>query len=168
MTRKALGIMRTAVIVGLGVAAIGTLAVPGRTMLWNVYESQSSSILLRVVHRKVIIIAVQYAATRPDDARLRDFKQVLEVTPATNPHYRQWHYTRFPSFFSAGAPCWGLSLLFATYPTIAFIRGPLRRWRRRRRNLCVECGYNLTGNESGVCPECGVTLQGEGFFDARG
>ena len=23
---------------------------------------------------------------------------------------------------------------------------------------CAECGYNLTGNESGKCPECGATM----------
>jgi hypothetical protein len=27
---------------------------------------------------------------------------------------------------------------------------------RRMRGLCVECGYDLTGNVSGVCPECGT------------
>ncbi len=34
-------------------------------------------------------------------------------------------------------------------------------WRglRLRRGLCVECGYNLTGNVSGVCPECGTPVQ---------
>lgn len=32
---------------------------------------------------------------------------------------------------------------------------PLRRWRRRRHGWCVHCGYNLVGNVSGVCPECG-------------
>ena len=31
-----------------------------------------------------------------------------------------------------------------------------RGWRRRRRGRCVGCGYNLTGNVSGTCPECGV------------
>ena len=36
-----------------------------------------------------------------------------------------------------------------------------RWWRGRvgmhrlHRNLCPHCGYNLTGNVSGVCPECG-------------
>jgi hypothetical protein len=25
----------------------------------------------------------------------------------------------------------------------------------RRCGLCTECGYDLTGNKSGVCPECG-------------
>ena len=41
----------------------------------------------------------------------------------------------------------------------------VRRWRvrspeevrsdRRRKGLCLSCGYDLTGNVSGVCPECG-------------
>jgi len=48
---------------------------------------------------------------------------------------------------------------FGLYPAVAFIRGPLRRWRhgryRRRRGLCSRCGYDLTGNVSGICPECG-------------
>jgi len=56
------------------------------------------------------------------------------------------------------APLWFLFAMFATCPTIAFIRGPLRRWRRKRKSLCVKCGYDLTGNESGVCPECGTAV----------
>lgn len=35
-----------------------------------------------------------------------------------------------------------------------------RRAFRRRRNLCVECGYDLTGNVSGRCPECGCSTVG--------
>jgi hypothetical protein len=31
------------------------------------------------------------------------------------------------------------------------------RRERRARGLCVRCGYDLTGNVSGVCPECGTT-----------
>lgn len=27
--------------------------------------------------------------------------------------------------------------------------------RRQARGLCLQCGYNLRGNESGKCPECG-------------
>jgi hypothetical protein len=33
------------------------------------------------------------------------------------------------------------------------------RFRRRVRNRlggCVKCGYDLTGNVSGICPECGT------------
>ena len=29
-----------------------------------------------------------------------------------------------------------------------------RRMRRLERGLCQSCGYNLTGNTTGVCPEC--------------
>jgi hypothetical protein len=32
-----------------------------------------------------------------------------------------------------------------------------RRHRRLRRGLCFRCGYDLTGNVTGVCPECGAT-----------
>ena len=53
-------------------------------------------------------------------------------------------------------PLYAISGLFAVYPSITIIRGPLRRWRRRKRGLCVNCGYNLTGNVSGVCSECGT------------
>lgn len=27
---------------------------------------------------------------------------------------------------------------------------------------CRRCGYNLTGNVSGVCPECGTRIDGDG------
>jgi hypothetical protein len=34
-----------------------------------------------------------------------------------------------------------------------------RRWRRRlARGQCGLCGYNLRGNVSGVCPECGTEV----------
>ncbi len=52
--------------------------------------------------------------------------------------------------------------LLLAYPAVAFVRGPVRRWRRRRRGLCVACGYNLTGNVSGVCPECGRGIPSNG------
>jgi hypothetical protein len=36
-------------------------------------------------------------------------------------------------------------------------RRTIRR-QRLRAGLCVECAYNLTGNTSGVCPECGSRI----------
>ena len=53
-------------------------------------------------------------------------------------------------------PHWFLTLTFAVLPAIW-----LFKWNRRRKlgpNACPACGYDLTGNESGVCPECGVGL----------
>jgi hypothetical protein len=60
------------------------------------------------------------------------------------------------------APRWALlpaSVLLGSAPVTAFIRGPIRRYWRRRKGLCVKCGYDLTGNVSGVCPECGTEVK---------
>ncbi|UCC32287.1 MAG: hypothetical protein JSU86_08395 [Phycisphaerales bacterium] len=57
-------------------------------------------------------------------------------------------------------PFWMLVMLFALWPVLSFIRGPLRRARRRAAGCCRHCGYNLTGNTSGVCPECGQCCVG--------
>ncbi len=55
-------------------------------------------------------------------------------------------------------PLWLVFLLFAPWPAIAWLRGSHRRARRRALGLCERCGYNLTGNVSGVCPECGTPI----------
>ncbi|MGD8451537.1 MAG: hypothetical protein PVJ57_06935 [Phycisphaerae bacterium] len=39
-----------------------------------------------------------------------------------------------------------------------FRKARLRR-ERAWQGHCVNCGYNLTGNTSGVCPECGTAVQ---------
>jgi hypothetical protein len=56
---------------------------------------------------------------------------------------------------SISAPLWPLVLLTAILPA-------LRWWRRTKRSrwqaigACQRCGYDLTGNVSGACPECGA------------
>ena len=58
---------------------------------------------------------------------------------------------------------WPLAIfivVLGAYPAIAFSRGPLRRWHRRRLGRCLKCGYDLSGNVSGVCPECGTPVSG--------
>lgn len=57
-------------------------------------------------------------------------------------------------FWVARVHLWLLFVLFAAYPAIAFIRGPLRRYRRRSRGLCLRCGYSLRGLTEPRCPEC--------------
>ena len=65
--------------------------------------------------------------------------------PAQRLHIPQW-------------PFLALALVFSIYPALAFIRGPVRRWRRRKRGLCIRCGYNLTGLAEPRCPECGRAI----------
>lgn len=59
---------------------------------------------------------------------------------------------------SGSAPFWFLVSLLAAYPVASFIRGPVVRWRRHRIGACLQCGYSLRGNESGICPECGTGM----------
>ena len=56
------------------------------------------------------------------------------------------------------APFWLAAFLLSTYPLVVFVRGPMRRWHRSRSGLCLCCGYDLTGNVTGICSECGATL----------
>jgi hypothetical protein len=56
-------------------------------------------------------------------------------------------------------PAWpGFALDTVFYGTLAFLLwsapGFVRRTRRRRRGLCVACGYELKGTPK--CPECGL------------
>ena len=53
-------------------------------------------------------------------------------------------------------PYWLLAAAAAAPPGVWLSNAGRRRRRERRRlNRCVQCGYDLTGNVSGVCPECG-------------
>lgn len=53
-----------------------------------------------------------------------------------------------------------VAFLSGVCAAVPLLRGPVRRWHRARRGLCVRCGYDLTGNISGVCPECGTRIPG--------
>jgi hypothetical protein len=54
--------------------------------------------------------------------------------------------------FALGLPMW-VPLLIASY----FAIQAERQYRRQeaKRGCCIRCGYDLTGNVSGRCPECG-------------
>jgi hypothetical protein len=52
----------------------------------------------------------------------------------------------------------GLVLLFGVPPLTKFFLWSLRRQHRRKRGRCMQCAYLLTGNASGICPECGSPI----------
>lgn len=54
---------------------------------------------------------------------------------------------------------WVLALAFGVYPAVLAIQ----MYRRRLQTAaigcpCSRCNYDLTGNQSGTCPECGTTI----------
>lgn len=77
-------------------------------------------------------------------------------------HERSGYLPFLVNVMPYGGP--GFSLFIPYWLTIVtetLIGACLPAWmlhRRVREGLCVRCGYNLTGNVSGVCPECGVQV----------
>ncbi len=55
-------------------------------------------------------------------------------------------------------PFWLPALATIVVPSCWFV-GFLRHRRQKMIGRCVRCGYSLTGNVSGICPECGTHVQ---------
>jgi hypothetical protein len=51
-------------------------------------------------------------------------------------------------------PFWLPAGLLATCGVLPIVRGPVRRWWRTMKGLCIYCAYDLRGSH-GKCPECG-------------
>ncbi len=54
-------------------------------------------------------------------------------------------------------PLWAPAVLL-TAPFVLLARAQWTARRRRKEGCCLKCGYNLTGNVSGICPECGTAI----------
>ena len=155
--------IRKAIIVVLTVAAVGT-ALSSLLPPWVTFLKVSKNPYLAVGRGPAFTIEVNYVDRRDPETvtgligpECRHKKAVgfeLVYGNSTEHHlpedrvYAVWA-------LRANVPLWCPFALFAACPTITFIRGPLRRYRRRRRGLCLKCGYDLTGNVTGVCSECG-------------
>ena len=78
------------------------------------------------------------------------------------PHGLDRWRTTLP-FLQVGVPLW-IPLVALAVPTALV----WRRWfRRARPGHCPRCGYNLTGNVSGVCPECGTPWRNAGINSGK-
>ncbi len=86
---------------------------------------------------------------------------------ARRPHQKGWDIHRSerakwdlmpkfsmgPAGVQLGIPHWIAVLAFGSLAIGCFM------WRRSHaQEVCKQCGYDLTGNVSGVCPECGEAL----------
>ncbi len=81
---------------------------------------------------------------RDSDVEQGFIKWVPQTTPVQ-------HTVRMPIVAFGAA----LLLIAVGSRAIPLILGPFKRSRRGRNRLCAKCGYDLTGNESGRCSECG-------------
>ena len=80
----------------------------------------------------------------------------IPLSPAYDPrwpHWRSWN-------------SWAVSLPIIIFPIYALFLAVAiptllvcRFWSKPVKSGCCRCGYDLTGNTSGVCPECGVEVQ---------
>ena len=63
-------------------------------------------------------------------------------------------------------PYWCVLAVTLPLPVGRLIRRR-RSARRRKMNLCTDCGYDLAGNISGICPECGKAIQPADVLEKR-
>ena len=62
-------------------------------------------------------------------------------------------------YITVAFPQWCITVVAATSPAAFLILLVRNRRLRPAAPECKNCSYSLTGNASGVCPECGVTIQ---------
>lgn len=55
-------------------------------------------------------------------------------------------------------PVWYIALLLAAYPIRSWYREQSVRKLRNANGRCMKCAYDLFGNVSGICPECGSPI----------
>ncbi len=180
MIREILSMLRAAIIVGLTLGAVSTASVGAFLVHGSLWRYKGPSITgggptttpwwCDIFFLENGVVYFDVVACQPYELEYC----VGFPRSASDGLSRGSRFERFIGlnvFYPKGPSCeWGLSAyvsprflwviacLLATYPAVTFMRGPLRRRRRRKRGLCVGCGYDLTGNITGVCPECGVPI----------
>lgn len=101
-------------------------------------------IRLRRLERRFVVLA---------GAQLLSGAALVAVDNVGGPSATRWTITR-----------WVLVVFFLAVSAAAVaVAVPFgwewHRWQRARRGRCARCGYDMTGNESGTCPECGATTK---------
>ncbi len=90
-------------------------------------------------------------------------ERVLLWEPELDRFDRTWLIVPDVRLRTGGLQHIGISVLTPT-SMLLFVGAGIYYWRRARRgwvlgpHMCRVCGYNLTGNVSGICPECGTPI----------
>lgn len=155
MARKLIGgLLTLAAAITLLAWVVGTMA-PG----WHTVSAQASHFIALAVDGGCLKFYCSYTVDTPN------------TTPAFDRRVNwlgfhiEWFGPGRPfaggppqCYFTLHSPLWMLFVVFAMYPGGFCFRRWQQRRRRRERNLCVKCEYNLMGNTSGTCPECGYPI----------
>ncbi len=121
-------------------------ALPGSVCLWYLTRKPVTSAVAGSVWAMIVTSALKHVLPFNYWAHANDF--IIE------PFFQLGFFTRpieaaLSLLFHLGLPVllvWGLSRKFArTQPLTG----------------CQKCGYNLMGNVSGICPECGQKVDGQ-------
>lgn len=75
------------------------------------------------------------------------------------PYFERWDYTPNHAYrgVQCGIPIWMLLAPTVVLSVLCFRRAAIRA--RQSTGNCPDCNYDLRGNVSGVCPECGAMLR---------
>ena len=176
MIRKAIIVVLTLGAVGIGVVEATTFFMP----LWWVWESKPASLAVYVGDGAV---ETRYRTIKPGKTtpfwrhggwagftwEMRHDIHTWDSWMRGDHYIRVRKYSPKPPdavFIPASyryecrirIPLWAPFIAFLFVPAATVVTTRLIRHMRKRRGLCVKCAYNLTGNESGTCPECGTEI----------
>ena len=135
---------------------LGALLCAALLIIW--WASQSYSVGVFIADRYILVEDGQlYMMVFIHGCRVREYRWIIEPLsgptsawqpqpnppPASSPWFTRHH--KWPFWYLLVVPC------------VATVYLAVRYWRlvRPLKGHCRSCGYDLTGNTSGVCPECG-------------
>ena len=129
------------------------LSIWGLTLWWPIRSATTASSFVWLDNGSLLFMVKDYGMPPSYDSPYglkpsRGFADYGFILP-------RWTFQEFPEkswYAIVIVPLW-LPLLLTAIPT-AWL------WHRDRRRIrpgcCLRCGYDLTGNTSGVCSECGL------------
>ena len=150
------------------VAVVSLIALPFSATLWRKSHRQPEQYRYDLTpYRSLRVMAKDgvmglHLLTMPTKTALQsEFRTPLNINPlpshrsllirsdTNGPFRRTWLIF----------PLWLSTCVLVTLMSIPLVRGPLRRWHRRWKGRCLECGYDLRGLRSRRCPECGMRFR---------
>lgn len=130
----------------------GWFRLTGRSPSWSAFNDEIGRLVFST-------LPVDHLTTHPEIVRQQAWKQLARRLGFIEPSYVLHNYALDKRSLASRVSMWRVPMwmvfLLVVAPTALFW------WRDRRYppGHCQRCGYNLTGNVSGKCPECGKPIK---------